>query len=235
MIKSQWIQIDVAGKTMGAYLAEPEAAGPHPALLVLQEAFGVTAHMRDVTERYAREGFVAICPELFHRTAPHRFEVGYDEFPKIASHYQAVTPETLKADLTAAHHALTKHAKVDATKTASVGYCMGGRASFYANSFLPLKAAASYYGGGIAQGYLSYVKDFKAPILMCWGGKDQHIPAEQRNAIEQALIDAKKPYIQTVFSEAEHGFNCNDRASYHEASAKEAWTLTLEFFHNHLN
>ena len=76
------IQLKVAeSPPMQAYIARPEAGGPHPGLMVFQEAFGVNAHIRDVAERFAEQGYVAIAPELFHRTAPAGFEASYSDFP----------------------------------------------------------------------------------------------------------------------------------------------------------
>jgi carboxymethylenebutenolidase len=234
-MKTQWIELNVAGKTMGAYLALPDTSQKAPVIFVLQEAFGVNAHMRDVTERFAREGFIAISPELFHRTAPHGFEASYTDLPTVMPHVNAVTPETLKPDLTAVYEFLKTLPQADLTKIASIGYCMGGRATFYANSFLDLKAAISYYGGGIAQKYLQFTKDQKAPILLCWGGKDTHILPEHIHAVEAALKKENKSFVNVVFGDADHGFNCDARAQYHAPSAAQAWKLTLEFLKNNLN
>ena len=77
-IKTEKVNIDVGGASMGAYLAKPEGSGPHPAVIVYMEIFGINSHIRDVTERVAREGYVAIAPDYFHRTGPG-VEYGYDD------------------------------------------------------------------------------------------------------------------------------------------------------------
>ena len=119
---------------------------------MFQEAFGVNAHIRDVSERFASEGYVAIAPELYHRTAARGWEGNYTDFPSVMPHMQAIKEETLSADVRATYEWLTRASQVDKNATACVGYCMGGRVSFLANALVPVKAAISYYGGGIAPG-----------------------------------------------------------------------------------
>ncbi len=169
----------------------PPKAAKLPGLLVFQEAFGVNAHIRDVTERFARQGYVAIAPELFHRTAPG-FDGSYTDFPSVMPHLQALTPDGLIADARAAFDWLQKNPRVLPEATACVGYCMGGRTSFLANSALPLKAAISYYGGGIAPGLLPRAEQQHGPMLFFWGVQDAHIPAEQVRAVTDAMKAAKK-------------------------------------------
>jgi len=123
----------------------------------------------------------------------------------------------------------------------STGYCMGGRASFLADAVLPLQASVSYYGGGIAAGpqpmlpdLLGRASELHAPILLFWGGKDTHIGADLPRAVEDAVKAAGKPYAQVVFSEADHGFFCDARASYNPEVAAQAWALMLAFLASHL-
>lgn len=111
---------------------------------------------------------------------------------------------------------------------------MGGRASYLANATLPLAAAVSYYGGRIAPDLLPLAKNMHAPILLFWGGKDKHILPEQYRAVSDALREAGKAYTEVVFSEGDHGFSCDERASYNPKAAKEAWALTLEFLKDEL-
>jgi carboxymethylenebutenolidase len=221
------------GTSMDAYAAMPAAGGKLPGLLVFQEAFGVNAHIRDVTERFARQGFVAIAPELFHRTAPG-FDGGYDNFPAVMPHMQALTPEGLIGDARAAFDWLQKNPRVLPNSTASVGYCMGGRTSFLANSALPLKAAISYYGGGIAASLLPRAAQLHGPMLFFWGVLDKHIPPEQIRAVIDAMKEAKKTYVNVEFSDADHAFFRDVHASYREAAAKQSWDLSLRFLAEYL-
>ena len=195
------------GTSMPAYVARPAnsstgtGGGPHPGLLVMQEAFGVNGHIKDVTERFAREGYIAVAPALFHRTDGH-FEGEYTNFGAAMPHVQALTDEGQTADIQAAYQWLTTDG--GASAVASTGYCMGGRASFLAD------------------------------LLLFWGGKDDHIGMKAVREIEDALIAAKKPYAQMVFSQADHGFFCDARASYNPEAARQAWALTLEFLATYL-
>jgi carboxymethylenebutenolidase len=225
----RYVSLQIAdGTTMAAYVAYPEKGiSNFPGLILFQEAFGVNHHIRQVADRFAKEGFVVIAPELFHRTAPKGFEVDYNNFPEAMPHYSALTNEGLEADIKASYQWLTtQHIATD--KIFSIGYCLGGRVSFLANAVLPLKAAISYYGGGVDQ-LADKAKDLHGKHLFFWGGKDQHIKAENINTITTALDDAGKDYINVKLSYADHGFNCDARASYNAVASKEALALTLAF------
>jgi carboxymethylenebutenolidase len=216
------------GTRMGAYVARPERGGPHPGLLLFQEAFGVNHHIRSVGDRFAAEGYVVIAPELFHRTAPG-FEGSYTDFAAVRPHLQAVTPETAEHDIRAAYEWLRANAQVQADAISSIGFCLGGRVSFIANTIVPLRGAVSFYGGGIAPGLLDRAAKLQAPSLFVWAGLDTHIPPEQRKAVIDALSAQKKIFVNAEFSRADHGFFCDERAAYEPISARQAWALTLEF------
>ncbi len=217
------------GTQMAAYVARPEESGPHPGLLLFQEAFRVNHHIRSVSDRFAAEGYVVIAPELFHRTAPPGFEGSYTDFPSLMQHYQAVTTETAELDLRSAYEWLNSDAQVAADEISSVGFCMGGRVCFLANSVVPLRSAVSFYGGGIAPGLLDRAAKLQAPSLLIWGGLDKRITAEHRRAVTEALSAQQKIYVNAEFSRADHGFFCDERAAYEPHSARQAWALTLEF------
>ena len=232
-IKTETVTLSVSdGTTMPAYVARPTSSGPHPGILVFQEAFGVNAHIRDVADRFARAGYTAIAPALYHRTDPN-FEGVYTDFGPAMGHLQALTDDGQTADIHAAYQWLTTDG--GAAAVASTGYCMGGRTSFLADTLLPLQASVSYYGGGIAPsggpfpGLLDRAADLHAPVLLFWGGLDAHIGTEQVQATEAALKAAGKNYAQVVFSQADHGFFCDVRESYNPDAARQAWALTLEF------
>jgi carboxymethylenebutenolidase len=219
--------------TMQAYVAQPVNAVASPAIIVLQEAFGVNHHIRDVTDRLAKEGYIAIAPEIYHRTAPAGFELGYKDFQSAMPHYQAITTEGLEYDLLAAYDWLQQQDNVKKNSIASIGFCLGGRVSFIANTFLPLKAGISFYGGGTHL-LTERADQLQSPHLFFWGGKDQHIKPEHTNAIKDALTAAQKDFIEVNVSYADHGFFCNERSSYHAKAAAEAWSLTKAFLTNNL-
>jgi len=226
------LQVDDATQ-MQAYVAQPQGAAPYSAVIVLQEAFGVNKHIRDVTDRIAKEGYIAIAPELFHRTAPAGFEIDYTDFSKAMPHFQAITTSNLEKDLQAAYNWLQQQDNIQKDSIASVGFCLGGRVSFIANTLLPLKAGISFYGGG-THTLLDRCKNLQSPHLFFWGGKDQHIKPEQVASINEALSVAGKDYINVQISYADHGFFCNERASYNAKAAQEAWAMTKAFLENNL-
>ncbi len=150
------------GTTMSCYVAQPGGAEAAPGLLVFQEAFGVNSHIRNLSDRFARQGFVAIAPELYHRTAPAGFEVSYSDFAAAAPHRMPMTSAAAELDVRAAFDWLQAQAFVKKGDVCSVGFCMGGRISFLANSVLPLRAAASFYGGGMPRGTRTGSADARA-------------------------------------------------------------------------
>ncbi len=223
------VELEVAdGTRMAAYAVRSGGAGPHPGVMVLQEAFGVNSHIRNVADRLAQAGFAAVAPELFHRTAPG-FEGSYKDFPSVQPHIRAVTPSTAGIDLRATFDWLRSRPEVKADEIYSVGFCLGGKVSFLANALLPLRAAVSFYGGGIAADLLDRAQALGAPMLFFWGGLDKHITPEHRKAVTDALDTHRKTYVNVAFSDADHGFFCDERASYQPRAARQAWSLMLEF------
>ncbi len=221
------------GTEMQAFTAKPE--GPcKSGILVFQEAFGVNGHIQEVTRRLAREGYLAVAPELFHRTLPAGGTLSYptnNDWSYILPHINGITREGALADYGAAYDWLKGELKSD--KIGCVGFCMGGASSFIANSRLSLKAAVSYYGTRILQN-MDLISEQKAPLLLIWGGKDKGTPPEKIMELTNALRAAGKDFINSEFSEAQHAFNCDDRPAYHAASAATAWGMTLAFFKKHL-
>jgi len=229
-MNEQKVMLQVSDSTvMQAHIARPAGEAPRPGLIVLQEAFGVNRHIRDVARRFAEQGYCAIAPELFHRTAPPGFEGDYGDFPSVMPHVNAVVEKTAEPDLRAAFDWLQAQPLVRRDEISCLGFCMGGRLAFLANAVLPLRAAVSYYGGGIAAQFLDRAPALRAPILFFWGEKDKHIPPEQRRQITDALKQHGKTFVNVEFSDADHGFFCDQRASYHAAAARQSWALTLEF------
>jgi carboxymethylenebutenolidase len=233
-IKTEWITLNVAdGSSMRAYVARPQDGAPHTGLLVYQEAFGVNEHIRDVTERFAREGYIAVSPELFHRSAPG-FEGTYNNFEAARSHVMSLTHHNLEADVRSAYEWLRADPGTEGQRIACVGFCMGGRVAFLTNAVLPVRAAISFYGGGIAPnpyspGLLDRAGDVHAPQMLLWGGLDKHLGPDVTRAVTDSLRAAGKLFVHVEFSDADHGFFCDARSSYNPAAAKQAWALALTF------
>ncbi|MGI4750182.1 MAG: dienelactone hydrolase family protein [Janthinobacterium lividum] len=227
-----FVQLQVAdGTTMQAYTSIPaHGKSPFPGLILFQEAFGVNHHIRKLADRFADEGYLVIAPELFHRSGPAGVEIAYTDFQAAMPHMQAITVPNLELDIKAAWNWLQSNSQVTHEHIVATGYCLGGRVSFLANTLLPFKAVASYYGGGIAPDLIKRVNSFQAPHLFFWAGKDEHISKEQIETVKTEMTNAAKKFINVEFSDADHGFFCDERASFNADAAELAWGLTLEFF-----
>jgi carboxymethylenebutenolidase len=226
----EWVTLAVKDGTQArAFIARPRGAGPHPGLVVVMEAFGVNSQIRGVARRYAEQGFLAIAPDVYHRAATN-FEASALDWDRIMPILKTLTPDSLIADTRAAHGWLVSQPDVDGSKIAAVGFCLGGRAAYLANSELPLAASVSYYGGGIAQGLLDRAPKLHGPQLFFWGGKDANITPEHTRAVVDALRAAGKTFVNVEFSDANHGFfNEQVPERYHPAAAEESWAVAIRF------
>ena len=222
------------GGSMQAYVAYPQSDGKAPGLMVFQEAFGVNAHIKALCDMFAEKGYVAIAPELYHRSFEAGFFVPYDRIADVADARAAMTYETIGDDVTTTYNWLRECDQVDGDKIASIGYCMGGRVSYFASMTVPVKASVCYYGGGIAQDLSGQADKVGTPLLFFWGGEDKNIPREDRTTILEALDTAGKEYINVEISDAGHGFSCDERPSYHKEGSLHALTLTLSFLESKL-
>ncbi|HET8901933.1 MAG TPA: dienelactone hydrolase family protein [Holophagaceae bacterium] len=233
-IDGAWIELEVGdGTPMRAWLARPEDRAKAPGLIVFQEAYGVNGHIQEVCEKFAAEGFVALAPEIFHRTAPGR-EFPYSDFPAVKEHMTAMTLEGIEADVRAVAAWFNRDKQAGGNALGAVGYCMGGRMAYLANTMVPLACAASYYGGQMHT-FADRAPKLHGPQLLIWGGLDMAITWEQRPLLIDALKEAGKPFIDMVISDARHGFNCDMRPDvYSGAAARQAKALTLAFLREHL-
>ncbi len=220
------------GTSMDAYIAFPENEKQFPALLLFQEAFGVTKHIRSVAERLCKKGYAVIAPDLYHRTVK-RAEIPYTDFPTADPHRKAITLDGLKTDLAACYDWLIRQSGVQKDKIGSIGFCMGGRVAYYSNAILPLAASVSYYGGGIDL-LTDLCPQLHSPQLFFWGGLDKNITDDKISVVINAVKNAGKEFTSVTISNADHGFNCDERASYHPLAAKEAWAHTIAFLDNRL-
>jgi carboxymethylenebutenolidase len=243
-ITSERVRIPLeGGGSMGGYLVRPKSGGPHPGVIVFMEIFGVNSHIRDVTERVAREGYVALAPDYFHRTGPG-MELGYDNegMSEGMKHLMQLKADQMISDAKAAIAYL--RGRSDTTrKIGCMGFCIGGHMTYLTACTTDVAAAASYYGGGIAgaQGpgggasTISRTPGIRGRIHCYFGGRDAMIPLSQVDAIRKALAAAGTRSEVVVYDEADHGFHCDQRASYHKPSAEDAWRRTLALFKQELS
>jgi carboxymethylenebutenolidase len=236
MITARWITVATEDGPMEAFVALPEEAGPRPAVVIAQEAFGVNDHIRDVCERFARAGFAALAPELYHRDGKG-LVFGYDELPKAREHLREVTNEGLERDVVAALSALRAMPEVAASRVGIVGYCMGGFVAFLAACRTDVASTVVYYGGGIVNarpGFklaptLGEAERIRRPLLGLFGAEDASIPPADVEAIRARLKELGKAHELVVYEGAGHGFSCDPRASFHAAAAADAWSRTRDW------
>ena len=228
---------------MGGYLARPQGGEARPAVLVYMEIFGVNPHIRDVADRVAREGYVALAPDYFHRTGPGA-EFGYDEkgFAGGMKLLSALKADEMIADARAAIAYLRGRKDVRGDRIGAMGFCIGGHMTYLTACETDVRAAASFYGGGIAapQGpggqasTIGRTGKIKGRLLCLFGGKDAFIPIDQVDAIRDALAKAKTRHEVVVYPDADHGFFCEQRPTYNEAAAKDAWERVKRLFADEL-
>jgi len=217
---------------MPAFLARAKGEGRAPAVLVIMEAFGLNAHIKDVARRVAAEGYVALAPDLYWRGGKGR-SAGYDQLPEAIALMQSTKDAEIVADVGAAIAHLEKQPFVRVDRIGITGFCMGGRVSFLAAAELPekIKASVPFYGAGIP---VEKTAKLKAPMLAFFGEKDGFIPAESVEALKAEAKRHGKQVEVVVYPGAEHGFFCNERASYQERAANDAWGRLKAFFAKHL-
>jgi carboxymethylenebutenolidase len=208
------------------------------AIIVVQEAFGVNDHIREVAERFAAQGYYAVAPEFFHRSGSP--EVAYDDFPAAMAPMGELNKDGLTDDLLGTSAFLVE-AGYPSSATAVVGYCMGGTVAFYASTLGIVGAAASFYGGGVETGrfglpsLLDLANEIQSPWIGLYGDLDKGIPVEHVEALRRAVAATSYPTEVHRYADAEHGFSCDARvAVYNEAAAKDATSKTLRFFAEHL-
>jgi carboxymethylenebutenolidase len=222
---------------MEGFLALPDTAEKAPAVVVAQEAFGVNAHIEDVCRRFASAGYGALAPELYHRSG-RGLVIEYDDFAKVRPLLAKLTNDELATDTRAALGYLRAHPSVDSGRVGIVGFCLGGFAAFLAACRTNVAAAVCFYGGGIAQTrpgiglspLLDETPHIHAPILCFFGAEDQSISAEDVDAVRSRLETLETPHEVVVYEGVGHAFFCDQRSSYHAASATDAWQKTMDFF-----
>lgn len=210
------------GHRLGAYCARPA----HPAragIVVLQEVFGVNAHIRSICDRLAALGYLAVAPALYDRTERDvQLAYGPDGVARGRAIRQQVDDETAMRDVAAAVEAVAAQVGPQGS-VGVIGFCWGGTLAWLAAARLPrVDAAVAFYGTGIA----AHVGEApRAPVLLHFGRQDPNIPAA-----DVARIRAASPQLPVHEYDAGHGFNCDDRAAYEPASARLAWERTTAFF-----
>jgi len=209
------------GHNFSAYRADPEGT-PRAAVVVIQEIFGVNSHIRSICDRLAQAGYSAIAPALFDRIE-RDFESGYT--PEDVEHARSFIPkanwEVFMRDTDTARAAVS-----DAGKVFIVGFCLGGVVAFLAATRLKGFSAASGFYGGRIEAYADEVP--QCPTQLHYGTEDASIPMSNVESVQARRTDCDIH----IYEGAGHGFNCDQRASFHPEAAKLAWGRTMELFAN---
>jgi carboxymethylenebutenolidase len=221
-----FIQLDAAdGQSIPAYVAQASTPAK-AAVVVIQEIFGVNAHIREVADAYAKEGYLAIAPAMFHRLQAN-VELGYDEADRNAGMALKTAAEALPAKvlLEDIQRAIDHAHQICGGKVGVVGYCWGGLLTWRAACLLSgLSAAAPYYGGGMTSEAES-ARESKVPLMAHFAEEDKWISMASVNAFKLAH---PKAVVHTY--PADHGFNCNHRCTWQADAAALAQQRTFDFF-----
>lgn len=241
-IQTASIEVFNQDLAIAAYLAQPSTTGKFPGIVVIQEIFGVNDHIRDVTERFTKAGYVAIAPAIYQRLAPG-FEVGYtDADVKQGRVYKEQTKATeLLGDVQAAIDYLKSLPNVKAESIGCIGFCFGGHVAYLAATLPDIKATASFYGAAIptwcpgeTDSTLSRTSQIQGTLYAFFGTADPSIPPEHVDAIEAALQQDAVPHQIFRYEGAQHGFFCDRRPSYHPTYAAQAWGEVQDLFRSTL-
>ncbi|HEV8474551.1 MAG TPA: dienelactone hydrolase family protein [Methylomirabilota bacterium] len=211
------------GFKLDAYKATPKGT-PRGALVVIQEIFGVNHHIKNVTDGFAADGYVALAPAIFDRVE-RGFETGYQQAD--IERGRAVRGKLTIEDAVKDVRAAVKELQKTGLKVGVVGYCFGGTLAWLAATRIDgIAAAVSYYGGGVAD---AAEEKPKCPVIFHWGETDASIPKEHWDKVRK-----NHPNLTQYVYPAGHGFQCDERASYHEPSARQARERTIPFFRQHV-
>jgi carboxymethylenebutenolidase len=242
-IHTDSVKIENGSLEIPAYLAMPQEQGTFPGVVVIQEIFGVNDHIRDVTRRLAQEGYIAIAPAIYQRQAPG-FETGYTaEDIKIGKQYKEQTKASeLLSDIQATINYLISQTPVRVNAIGSIGFCFGGHVAYLAATLPEIHVTASFYGAGITsmtpgggEPTITRTKDIKGgTVYLFFGMKDASIPAQQVDEIEAELNKHQVLHRIFRYEQADHGFFCDQRASYNAEAAEDAWNQVKQLFRQEL-
>ena len=222
---------------MEIYEAAPDADA-RGAVIVVQEAFGVNDHIRDVTRRFATAGFHGVAPAFFHRAGGGVAD--YSDFGSVIKLFDGVTDDSTLADTDATIDHLRERG-FDDRQIGIVGFCWGGRVTFLVSARRAIGAGVGFYGGGIVStrfpqfpALSADCKQLQTPWLGLFGDQDQSIPVTDVDTLRVQLEDVPVDTDVVLYEGAGHGFFCDQRDSFHSDAAADGWTRALAWFDKHL-
>ena len=237
---ASWVDINVDGSSMEGYLTQPEGDGSHPAIVVIQEIWGVNSHIQSVADRLPGAGYVGLAPAMFHRQG--RMITGlHEEFPSAIAWMQQCTDAGIVTDVRGAVDYLKAQSFVQSDKIGIVGFCFGGRVSYLAAaSISDLSASVVFYGGNIMGSLGDGASPFdqsaniSCPILGLFGEEDANPTPDDVDKIDAELNRLDKAHEFHNYAGAGHGFHCDVRGSYRAEAAQDAWGKALAWFNANL-
>jgi carboxymethylenebutenolidase len=227
------VSIPVKDGALPGYRAAPSTPGKHPVVLVVQEIFGVHEHIRDVTRRLAKLGYLAVAPELFHRQGdPSKLET----VDQIRGIVVKVPDAQVMSDLDACV-AFAEREGGDASRLAITGFCWGGRITWlYAAHQPKVRAGVAWYGRVVGDATplqprhpVDIAPTLRAPVLGLYGGADTGIPLETVERMRAALLAGGSASTIHVYPDAPHAFHADYRPSYRKEPAEDGWRRLVEW------
>lgn len=237
-IKTATVNCHSDATTIPAYLAHPVEAQGLPTIVVLQEVFGVNAHIREVTKRLAQEGYIAIAPHIYHRQAPG-FEVGYgpDDLAAGRTYKDGTKADELLQDIQGAIAYVQNQFQAVPPQAGCIGFCFGGHVAYLAATLPTVRATATFYGAGLNRftpgggpPTISRTPAIQGTIYGFFGLQDPLIPPSEVNEIEEMLKDRAIDHRIYRYADAGHGFFCDRRDSYNTTAADDAWQHVKALF-----
>ena len=232
-MSTQWIDVTNGdGDTFDAWLALPPT-GHGPGLVLVQEIWGVNAHIRALAEQYALDGYVVLAPDVFWRQE-RRLDLPYDKqgSERAFALVRATDAEKNGADVAATVEHLRDMEQVTG-KVGVMGFCFGGQLAYRAAAIGRADATVCYYGGGI-HNHLDLAADIHKPILFHFAGDDQMIPTEAVNRVSDTFAGHTRALV-FEYPGVDHGFNCWGRPAYDQHAAALAHGRTLQFLAENLS
>ena len=232
------IRIPTDDGEIPGYRAVPSEGRVFPAVLVVQEIFGVHEHIKDVCRRLAKSGYLAVAPELYARQGDVS---SLSEIDQIRTIVAKVPDAQVMTDLDAAVAWIKASGNGNVKKLGVTGFCWGGRIVWlYAAHSAQVKAGVAWYGRLVGKPNelqpahpLDMAANLKAPVLGLYGGSDQGIPLETVEQMKQALRAADSPSMIIVYPDTPHAFYADYRASYRKEAAEDGWSRLLAWFKEH--
>lgn len=222
----EMVTLSSNGVAVSGYLAQPQSL-KGPGVVIIQEWWGLVAHIKDVADRFANAGFLALAPDLYHG----KIAKSPNEAEKLM---MAMNIENAEKDLATTISYLNEHPDNSTRKTGVVGFCMGGALSLYAACKNPeVSACVVFYGGHPS--VKPEIESLSCPVLGIYAAKDRSITPEAVRGLEQKMKNLGKSFEPHIYPDTQHAFFNDERADgYNRAAAEDAWIRTLEFFRKHL-